>query len=225
MGFSIMVRHWIGVLIRYCKCIQLCLCVSGDKRGDWCFSSLFMLVYDLCKCDRWARFHDDIIKWKHFPRNWPFVRGIHRSSVNVPHKGQWREALMFSLTCVSINDWVNNREARDLRRNRTHYDVIVMAMTQSEFPRSISHTLQFDMCDTERLISSTAIHNNSPNLYGYNRISFADFSRHNYVIFISFPVIILCDHMLGGYFLVGNKLHNTTGSYPFIATVRTGRTS
>ena len=24
-------------------------------------------------------FHDDVIKWKHFPRNWPFVRGIHRS--------------------------------------------------------------------------------------------------------------------------------------------------
>ena len=22
---------------------------------------------------------DDVIKWKHFPRYWPFVRGIHRS--------------------------------------------------------------------------------------------------------------------------------------------------
>ena len=22
--------------------------------------------------------HDDVIKWKHFSRNWPFVRGIHR---------------------------------------------------------------------------------------------------------------------------------------------------
>ena len=43
-----------------------------------------------------------------------------------PHKGQWRGALMFSLICVWINDWVNNREAGDLRRYRTHYDVIVM---------------------------------------------------------------------------------------------------
>ena len=34
--------------------------------------------------------HDDVIKWKHFPRYWPFVRGIHRSPVNSPHKGQWR---------------------------------------------------------------------------------------------------------------------------------------
>ena len=33
--------------------------------------------------------HDDDIKWKHFPRYWPFVRGIHRSSVNFPHIGQW----------------------------------------------------------------------------------------------------------------------------------------
>ena len=28
--------------------------------------------------------HDDVIKWKHFPRYWPFVRGIHRSPVNFP---------------------------------------------------------------------------------------------------------------------------------------------
>ena len=70
--------------------------------------------------------HDDVIKWKHFPRNWPFVQGIHLSTVNSPHKGQWRGALMFCLICVRINDWVNNREAADLRFYRAHYDVIVM---------------------------------------------------------------------------------------------------
>ena len=73
-----------------------------------------------------AYMHDDVIKWKHFPRYWPFVRGIHRSPVNSPHKGQWRGALMFTLICARINGWVNNREAGDLRRYRTHYDVIVM---------------------------------------------------------------------------------------------------
>ena len=71
-------------------------------------------------------YHDDVIKWKHFPRYWPFVRGIHRSPVNSPHKGQWRGALMFTLICARINGWVNNREAGDLRRNPAHYDVIVM---------------------------------------------------------------------------------------------------
>ena len=70
--------------------------------------------------------HDDVIKWKLFPRYWPFVRGIHRSPVNSPHKGQWRGALMFTLICARINGWVNNREAGDLRRYRAHYDVIVM---------------------------------------------------------------------------------------------------
>ena len=67
--------------------------------------------------------HDDVIKGKHFPRYWPFVRGIHRSPMNSPHKGQWREALMFSLICTWINGWVNNRDAGHLRRHRVHYDV------------------------------------------------------------------------------------------------------
>ena len=32
--------------------------------------------------------HDDVTEWKHFPRYWPFVRGIPRSTVNSPHKSQ-----------------------------------------------------------------------------------------------------------------------------------------
>ena len=73
--------------------------------------------------------HDDVIKWKQFPRYWPFVRGIHRSPVNSPHKGQWRGALMFSLICTRINGWVNNDGAGDLRRHRAHYDVTVMTIS------------------------------------------------------------------------------------------------
>ena len=46
--------------------------------------------------------------------------------VNSPHKCQWRGALMFSLICARINDWVNNREAGDLRRHRGHYGISVM---------------------------------------------------------------------------------------------------
>ena len=48
----------------------------------------------------------------------------HHGPVYSPHKGQWREALMFHLICVWINGWVNNGEAGDLRRYRAHYDVI-----------------------------------------------------------------------------------------------------
>ena len=89
--------------------------ITKRKPESWKY-----LLYVKCWC------HDDVIKWKHFPRYWPFVRGIHRSPVNSPHKGQWRAALMFTLICARINGWVNNREAGDLRRYRAHYDVIVM---------------------------------------------------------------------------------------------------
>ena len=47
-------------------------------------------------------------------------------TVNSPQKGQWHGSLVFSLICAWINGWVNNGEAGDLRRHRTHYDVIVM---------------------------------------------------------------------------------------------------
>ena len=70
----------------------------------------------------------DVIKRKHFPCYWPFMRGNHRSPVNSPHKGQWRGALMFSLICSWINHWVNSDEAGDLRRYRNHYDVTVMGI-------------------------------------------------------------------------------------------------
>ena len=69
--------------------------------------------------------HDDIIKWKHFPRYWPFVRGIHRSLVNSPHKGQWRGALMFSLICAWTNSWANHRDAGELRRHcNVNWDIL-----------------------------------------------------------------------------------------------------
>ena len=48
-----------------------------------------------------------------FPCNWPFVQGIHRSP-------------FFLSMHAWINGWVNNLEAGDLRRNRSHYDVITM---------------------------------------------------------------------------------------------------
>ena len=54
--------------------------------------------------------HHDVIKWEHFPGHWPFVWGIHRSSANSPHKGQWRGALMFSFICAWTKDWVTNRD-------------------------------------------------------------------------------------------------------------------
>ena len=77
---------------------------------------------------------------KHFPRYWPFVRGIHRSPVNSPHKGQWLGALKLSLICAWTNGWINNLCAGDLRRHRAHYDVTAMAGPADS---RIDHTMQF----------------------------------------------------------------------------------
>ena len=118
-------------------CIYSQVCIHPDVHPNWgiCarYARCLALLFDtarLCPhidlyppgsflCHSW---------WRHqmetFPRYWPFVRGIHRSPVNSPHKGQWRGALMISL--ISIKVWVNSREAGDLRRYRAHYDVTVM---------------------------------------------------------------------------------------------------
>ena len=90
-----------------------------------------------------SRTHDDVIKWKHFPCYWPFVRWIHRSQVNSPHKGQWRGALMFSLICDWTNGWVNNRDSGDLRHHLDHYDVTVIIHQQlprDELQTRFGHT-------------------------------------------------------------------------------------
>ena len=130
---------WITYVQINCEETWLILCLLMDKHIRRHSVCLVRMPYNYGTGTRgigssafigkiWSNVHDDVIKWKHFPRYWPFVRGIHRSPVNSPHKGQWRGALMFSLICVWINGWVNNREAGDLRRYRAHYDVTVMSI-------------------------------------------------------------------------------------------------
>ena len=71
-------------------------------------------------------FRDDVIKWKHSPRYWPFVRWIHRLRWIPLTKASDTELWCFLWSASWINGWVNSREAGDLRRHGTHYEVIVM---------------------------------------------------------------------------------------------------
>ena len=75
--------------------------------------------------------------WRHqmetFSELSAFVRGIHRSPVNSPHKGEWRGALVFSLICAWINGWISNGEAGGLRRHRANSDVTVMRIIWSKY--------------------------------------------------------------------------------------------
>ena len=50
------------------------------------------------------------------------------SSVNSPHKDQWRGASKFSLICAWTSSWAHNGDTGDLRRYRAHYDVSVMLL-------------------------------------------------------------------------------------------------
>ena len=86
-----------------------------------------MCIFHRTHCTEVWPWRDDVIKWKQFLRHWSFVRGIHRSPMDSPHRGHQRRALMISLICVWTNVWANTRDAGDLRHHRTHYDVIVMS--------------------------------------------------------------------------------------------------
>ena len=63
---------------------------NGQWRGKCSFwwrhhvMLVTILFHFLHYCSYMRKDHDDVIKWKHFPRYWPFVRRIHRSPVNSP---------------------------------------------------------------------------------------------------------------------------------------------
>ena len=69
--------------------------------------------------------------------------------VNSPHKGQWRGALMLSLICAWINDWVNNHEAGYLRRHRGHYDVNVMKAEMGQHRGAMSASSELPKSELE----------------------------------------------------------------------------
>ena len=127
--------------------------------------------------------HDDVIKWKHFPHYWPFVRGLHRPPVNSRHKGQWCGALIFSLICTRINGWVNNGEAGDLRRHHAHYDVTAMMLRvryHQRPPKLIIVSMWGRKSKLYRILSVSGIHNSwtSWNSYSaHNQI----FGRAHYI--------------------------------------------
>ena len=105
-GTNVTIFHWNWIVIGICN--GLVLTVMSISTDDLVLTRFFLfrfccscwsvkcyVMYQTPRCQvliasphqhayshyREARFvwHDDVIKWKHFPRNWPFVRGIHRS--------------------------------------------------------------------------------------------------------------------------------------------------
>ena len=54
--------------------------------------------------------HNDVVKWKYFPRYWRFVRAIHQSPVNSPNRGQVTRNCDVFLD-LRLNSWANHRDA------------------------------------------------------------------------------------------------------------------
>ena len=53
----------------------------------------------------------------------------HRWPPPPPPQGQWRGMLLFTFICA----WMNNREAGDLKRQRSHYDITVIFIDKGTY--------------------------------------------------------------------------------------------
>ena len=105
------------------SCQSFGLFHGAPKKWKICDS---LLDLDICVWNQ-----DDVIKWKHSPHYWSFVRGIHWLPVNYLRKGRWRGDLMFSLICVWTNGWANHQDSGGLR-------AIVLIMTPPPHARDSS---------------------------------------------------------------------------------------
>ena len=117
----------------FCKIINLCGETSAVTRlgrtGDWMIPAALIFSFYAWWCHQ----------MENFPRYWPFAKGnrrspgIHRSPVNSPHKGQWREVLCFLWSAPEQTVETNNRDAGDLRRHRevqvVHISRVIIAYT------------------------------------------------------------------------------------------------
>ena len=141
---------WQLARLHKSRCIGQHMALNGYANKQWWPRAVLCNLPELTTMKPWGWFtgfkivdHDEQVWrktadylfhhstwWRHqmetFSASLSLCAGNSPVPVNSPHKGQWRGALMFSLICVWINGWVNNREAGDLRRHRGHYDVIVM---------------------------------------------------------------------------------------------------
>ena len=126
--FPVIWRYWDGVEKSLWQGKDRCSSHKHMRQYHGCWWPADTMSQDISSIgvDRFARNHYDVIRWKHFPRYWSFLRGMHRSPVDFLHKGQWRGASMFSLIFAWTNSWANNRGDGDLRRHCTHYDIPVL---------------------------------------------------------------------------------------------------
>ena len=120
--------------------------------------------------------------------------------VNSPHKGQWRGALMFSFIYAWINDWVNNREVGDLRRQDGHYDVIVTRSSSvkknpyhtSDIYNSITGATAHVWRSRHNAHPAWALYWNKYHLYSYSEFQYEGYT------------VVRWPQLYDGYYFTGN---------------------
>ena len=112
--------------------IWLPLCQWSNPEGYGYINGLYQTTTKHNKawtvCIMWGM-HDDV-KWKHFPRYWPFVMGNNQSPVDSLIKASDVPCgdFIFSVICAWTNSWAKNQDACDLRHHYNHYDVAVKVL-------------------------------------------------------------------------------------------------
>ena len=105
--------HSVTCYVRWGNCSHLVWCGWITLTSRYCYvDERWILVTRVS----YAAIHDDVIKWKHFPRYWPFVFPAQRPVTR-----------SFDIFC-DLRPYIRLSKQwwGDLRCYRTHYDVIVM---------------------------------------------------------------------------------------------------
>ena len=107
--------------------------------------------------------HDDVIKWKHFPRYWPFVRGIHRSPVTRSFDVFFDLRLHKRLSKQS-RDWWFETLSRPLWRHRN------VCTHPSDDPTI--HVISCCLYTNTTIVCANAIQENNINYKNWSRSKF-----------------------------------------------------
>ena len=123
---SVCVYMHVCVLIRIPSCIDLfpCHLFVSHVLIFYLYTYWINDFWFLISVARSQISHDDVIIWKRFPRCWPFVGGIHLSSVNSLHRGQWRGALILSFSAPEPTV-----QTEQTMEKQVFWDAIALIMT------------------------------------------------------------------------------------------------
>ena len=126
---------WFWLVTSLCTCIWVWFRVAFRLHKNKTYTSKWRLQADIkypieasyCCTSETSRLlncrysHDDIIKCTHLPRQWPFVRGIHRSPVDSPHKGHVTGTFDVPFLLIRTDGWTNTRLTGNSRRHDSQF--------------------------------------------------------------------------------------------------------